>query len=183
MDKQTYMELKRKIRARAEKELEALDIVWTLINKSDEEHNEERLFSEFRDSHISRSSAVSSSREPSPEKADGHSRRIRITEEVREALSKIRGEFTKQDVLDLIAEKHPNTEVHGGSVSNALARMVKREEGVEVVEEGYGSAPNIYRKIDVPSPQREPVQERAEVKETRPAEEEDNKRGKSVIDF
>jgi hypothetical protein len=91
-----------------------------------------------------------SENESSPEVAEssnGHSKKISITQEVREAVREYEGEFKTQDIVKIIKAKHPETEISPTPVSTALGRMVRRDEGIRVVREGEGWEPNIYERV------------------------------------
>ncbi len=78
------------------------------------------------------------------ESENGHTK-IRTTQEMRNAIAEFEGEFTQQDVLMRIAEKHPGAKVRAGTISSALWRMASKGE-IEKVRDGYGSEPNAYRR-------------------------------------
>lgn len=78
------------------------------------------------------------------ESENGHTK-IRTTQEMRNAIAEFEGEFTQQDVLMRIVEKHPGAKVRAGTISSALWRMASKGE-IEKVRDGYGSEPNTYRR-------------------------------------
>lgn len=76
-----------------------------------------------------------------------NSRKVKITEEVRNALQEFEGEFTPHDIAAWIEQRHPLIEVRPATVSSTLWRMADRGKDIEKVREGSGSKPNHYRKI------------------------------------
>lgn len=78
--------------------------------------------------------------------SNGRSEKIRVTQEVRNAVQEFEGEFTQQDVVARIKNKYPFAEVRPPTVSSTLWRMADSGK-IEKVREGYGSEPNVYRRI------------------------------------
>lgn len=129
--------------------------------------NQEALTSETSGDELQMSEIIESSPPTKPKRrsltppesegssANGHSEKIAITQEVREAVQELEGEFKTQDVVERIKAKYPWAEIKPTPVSTALGRMVKRKEGIRVVREGEGWEPNIYERY-LPDP---PAQE------------------------
>lgn len=85
---------------------------------------------------------------------NGRTEKIRITQEIRNAVQGFEGEFTQQDIVEWIKSKHPFAEVRSPTVSSALWRMANKGT-IEKIREGYGSEPNTYRKVSHDSPTQE----------------------------
>ena len=143
-------ELEAKARARYEEEVRAITLVRSLLNPRSGERSEDLVpLFDLRNSlvHSSPGATISKVRQP-----DARSQRVRITQEVRNAIEEIEGEFTQQTISELIERKYPGLDVHRGSVSNAISRIMERDERIGgrrivLVEEGFGSTPNVYAKV------------------------------------
>ena len=89
--------------------------------------------------------------------------RMILAREVREAVERTEGEFTQQEITQMIVEKHPDEHVNPSSVYNAIAKMERRGE-VRRVREGVGSEPHVFEKVsrddssqEIPEPEESPV--------------------------
>ncbi len=148
MDKKTYFELRHKIEDDASKKIEALDIVWKLLNEDNKAQGQESSFSE--QPHPQASGTVSLNPVYEGGKSlstNDRSEKINLAQEVREAVHETEGRFTQQSITQRVRGKYPNADVRAPSVSNTLARLVKRG-SVKRVRKGLGSEPNIYRKSE-----------------------------------
>jgi F0F1-type ATP synthase membrane subunit b/b' len=153
-----FVDARRKIRAEAEEKLRALDIAWSLISDGPPPyHNDEPIV-------FGPHSSMTKERSSTSSRTEGRSKRVRITQEVKKAIGQVDGEFSQQDLSEIIESKYPGTEIHRGSVSNAISRIVTRGDiidgyRVELAEEGAGSDPNVYKKVEVAPVQEEPADE------------------------
>lgn len=151
MNYREYERLKRKIQAEADEKLRALDIVWSLLNDG----AEKKLGASPLEPVSIATSQTSSINATTDADTNGHPRkRMRVTQEVKRAIPEAEDTFDHQDISAIIERKNPGVEVHRGSVSNVLSRLVEREEQVngyllELLERGGGSVPNVYRKVKV----------------------------------
>jgi len=148
-------DLRHDIKEDAERKLIAVDLLINHLNQSDDEGVQESLLSGLGFSGKPQPSTTSAHPQSvsTPRaygngdysSSDRQAEKIRLTQEVRKAVREIEGTFNKQDIIARLTAKYPRADINPTGVTNALARMVKRGEGIELVEEGYGSEPNTYR--------------------------------------
>lgn len=165
MNQREYERLKRKIQAEAEEKLRALDIVWSLLNDGAEKRQEPLLSGP----HAVTASQVLPQTAPGGSGTNGGrpQKRMRVTQEVKQAILEAGTTFDQQDISEIIETKYPGVEVHRGSVSNAISRLLERGENVdgyrlELEERGFGSVPNVYRKVRVSSSEDAPLADEEE---------------------
>ena len=139
-------------RAAIETKLAAVSTVIDMFEGRDVSGGQEALTSETSGNELQMSEILeSSSPTKTPEgkeaSANGHPKKLSISQEVREAVQELEGQFKTQDIVQRIKDKYPWAEVTPTPVSTALGRMVKRKEGIRVAKEGEAWEPNIYEKL------------------------------------
>lgn len=147
MRHEEYINTRRKILEEAQATLEALDRVYTYLKEDNGKDADSANLPGIDSLAVGQSRLLPLEDERAHVVSNGGSEKIRITEEVRNALDELDGNFTQQSITSLVASRNPHAEVKPAAVSSVLARMTKRRT-IKVVRKGYGSAPNIYRKSD-----------------------------------
>ncbi len=142
-----YINTRRKILEEAQATLEALDRVYAYLKEDGDKAADIANLPKINSLAAGQSPLRLLENEQAHVVSNGGTEKIRITEEVRNALDELDGNFTQQSVTSLVASRNPHAEVKPVAVSSVLARMTKRKT-IKVVRKGYGSAPNIYRKSD-----------------------------------
>ncbi len=78
--------------------------------------------------------------------ANGHSQKVRYTQEVRDYLRQHEGIFQPSEVTTWLEEKYPHTHIRPATVSSIIWRMADRGQGVRKVQ-GVPGSENSYEKI------------------------------------
>lgn len=146
MDDKVIQELN-KARREIAAELAAIDATLEILKKRVAGDGQAPLLSEAQSSEAVQPSITPTQEDEGPTSNGRPVRKIKLTQEVRKAIQEVEEPFTQQDITRRITEKYPDASVSPPVVSNALARMVKREEGIELIASGYGSEPNVYRRV------------------------------------
>lgn len=147
MRREEYINTRRKIIEEAQATLEALDRVYAYLKEDGDKAADVANLPKINSLAAGQSPLLSLESEQAHVVSNDGTEKIRITDEVRNALDEHDGNFTQAILTSLIDSRNPHAEVKPAAVSSVLARMTKRKT-IKVVRKGYGSAPNVYRKSD-----------------------------------
>lgn len=129
------------------------------LQESDKDHHQEPSFPELQIPNSHRATPPTRSYvDENPSSTNGHSQKINVAREVREAVKETEGDIIQKQITQRLSEKFPDASINPAVVANSLAKMVEREQGIVLVERGSGSAPNVYRKVGEIASQENPPQ-------------------------
>jgi len=154
MNLQEYENLKRQAREEYRRKLDAIEIVWAMSQDRSWRQPSLSTARQARNRMVHQSPSDSPEAQVPPETPSngtipGSYRRFSVIREIRDALPDLGGDITQGQVRQKLAEKFPDqvARIQPASVSSALRRLLEAGE-LELVSEGSGSDPNVYRRVE-----------------------------------